>query len=204
MIESWRKSFHNPDMAFLFVQLAPYQKPSATPTDHAWAHLRDSQLHTMLTLKNTGMAVITDVGEADIHPRKKGPVGARLALAARGIAYGDKIEYSGPIYKELKIDGEQAILSFTHVGKGLEARGESELKGFTIAGEDKVFYPAKAVIKGDQVAVSSDKVAKPVAVRFGWDIFPVVNLFNKDGLPASPFRTDPTGLEKPKTKAIND
>jgi sialate O-acetylesterase len=145
-----------------------------------------------MTLKvpHTGMAVITDVGEEkDIHPRKKGPVGARLALAARALAYGEKIEYSGPLYDSMKIEGNKAVLSFTHLGKGLEVKGET-LTGFTIAGEDKQFHNAQAEIKGDKVVVWSDKVAAPVAVRFGWANYPVVNLWNKDGLPASPFRTD--------------
>jgi sialate O-acetylesterase len=134
--------------------------------------------------------VITDVGdEKDIHPKKKEPVGARLALAARAIAYGDKITYSGPLYDKLSVEGNKAVLSFKHVGGGLEAR-DGELKGFTIAGDDKKFLNATAKIDGEKVIVWSDKVEKPTAVRFGWANYPVVNLWNKDGLPASPFRTD--------------
>src|SRR5262249_40570660 len=125
----------------------------------------------------------------DIHPTKKQPVGERLALAARGIAYGEKIEFSGPIYKKMKVDGDKAILSFDHVGKGLEAR-DGELKGFAICGKDQEFVWATAKINGKKIVVSSPKVAKPVAVRYGWADCPVVNLWNKDGLPASPFRTD--------------
>jgi sialate O-acetylesterase len=139
------------------------------------------------------MAVTTDtvpVKEAkDIHPKDKEPVGARLALCARALTYGEKIEYSGPIYDKLTIEGNKAVLSFKHVGKGLEAKGE-KLDGFTVAGEDKVFHDAKAEIKGDKVVVTCDQVDKPVAVRYAWTNFPIVNLFNKDGLPASPFRTD--------------
>ena len=146
-------------------------------------------------LPKAGMAVITDVGEEkDIHPRKKAPVGARLALAARGIAYGEKIEYSGPLYKSLKIDGDKAVLSFDHIGGGLEAR-DGELKGFAICGEDHKWVWAKAEIQKDNTIVaSSPEVAKPVAVRYGWADFPVVNLWNKNGLPATPFRTDDFAL----------
>ena len=190
MIKDWRKHWGEGDFPFLFVQLAPFMKISSEPQDSAWAELRDAQLHTMLTLKNTGMAVITDVGEEnDIHPRKKGPVGARLAIAARGIAYGQKNETSGPIFKSMKVDGNKAILTFDHLGGGLEARG-GKLTGFTVAGADKKFHNAEAVLQGDEVIVSSPQVEKPVAVRFGWANYPVVNLWNKAGLPASPFRTD--------------
>jgi sialate O-acetylesterase len=137
------------------------------------------------------MAVITDVGDQkNIHPTQKAPVGARLALAARGIAYREKIEYSGPVYKSMKISGDKAVLKFTHVGKGLEAR-DGELKGFAVCGEDHKWVWATAAIQKDNtVTVSSPEVPKPVAVRYGWADYPVVNLWNKDGLPATPFRTD--------------
>ena len=136
------------------------------------------------------MAVITDAGDAgDIHPKKKEPVGARLALAARALAYGEKIEYSGPVYASMKIDGNRAILSFTHVGGGLIAQ-DGPLKGFTVAGADNVFVEAKAKIQNDTVVVSSEKVGAPLAVRYGWANVPDVNLFNHEGLPATPFRTD--------------
>ena len=189
MIQSWRETWKEGDFPFLFVQLAPWIAQS-DKSDQTWAELREAQFLTTRKLKNTGMAVITDVGEAnDIHPKKKEPVGARLALAARALAYGEKIEYSGPIYDSMKIEGDKAVLSFTHVGKGLEAKGEM-LQGFTLAGEDQIFHPAQAEIKGDKVVVRSDKVGRPVAVRYGWSNNPTVNLWNKDGLPASPFRTD--------------
>jgi sialate O-acetylesterase len=136
------------------------------------------------------MVVITDVGNAtDLHPRQKEPVGARLALAARALAYGEKIEYSGPVFDALKIDGDRAVLGFRHLGSGLLAR-DGDLKGFTIAGANKRFVAAKAEIQGDTVVVSSDEVQVPVAVRYGWENVPDVNLYNKEGLPASPFRTD--------------
>jgi sialate O-acetylesterase len=190
MIKNWRDDWGRGEFPFLFVQLAPYQKIEKEPTDTGWARLREAQRQTSLTVPKTGMAVITDVGdEKDIHPKKKEPVGARLALAARAIAYGEKIEYSGPVYENMKVEGNKAILSFTHVGKGLEAK-DGELTGFTIAGADNKFHNAKAEIKGDKVVVWADGVDKPTAVRFGWANYPVVNLWNKDGLPASPFRTD--------------
>jgi sialate O-acetylesterase len=189
MIQNWRDDWKQGDFPFLFVQLAPWIAAN-DKSDQTWAELREAQLLTTRNLKNTGMAVITDVGDPhDIHPRKKAPVGARWALAARALAYGEKIEYSGPVYESMKIEGDKVILSFNHVGKGLEAKGEM-LQGFTVAGEDRMFHPAEAEIKGDKVVVRSDKVVKPVAVRYGWSNNPTVNLWNKDGLPASPFRTD--------------
>ena len=178
--------------------MAPYDKNKKRSletiteklVDSDWAELREAQLLATKTLPKVGMAVITDVGEKDdIHPKKKEPVGARLALAARGIAYGEKIEYSGPVYKNLKVKGGKAILSFTHADSGLAAH-EGELKGFAVCGADKKFVSAKAELEGDKVVVSSAEVSEPVAVRYGWADFPVVNLWNKAGLPATPFRTD--------------
>jgi sialate O-acetylesterase len=116
-------------------------------------------------------------------------VGERLALAARALAYGEPIEYSGPVYQSMKIEGTRVVLSFTHVGGGLVANG-GDLKGFTIAGSDEQFVPAEAEIEGGTVVVTSDQVTQPVAVRYGWGNVPDVNLYNKQGLPASPFRTD--------------
>ncbi|MCX7826041.1 MAG: hypothetical protein N2689_10855 [Verrucomicrobiae bacterium] len=137
----------------------------------------------------------------DIHPKQKEPVGARLALAARAVAYREKIEYSGPVYAGMKVQGAKVILSFTHLGGGLVAK-DGPLKGFTIAGPDKKFVNADAQIQGDKVVVSSPQVAKPVAVRYGWCDCPVVNLWNKAGLPASPFRTDTwPGVTWPKVAA---
>lgn len=189
MIRNWRRDWGH-DFTFLCVQLAPFMAVKEQPADSAWAELREAQLLSTQTLPKVGMAVITDVGDPkDIHPRKKQPVGARLAIAARGIAYGEKIEFSGPIYRKSEFKDGKAILDFDHVGKGLEAR-DGELKGFAICGDDKKFVWAKAEIDGKKVIVSSPEVAKPIAVRYGWADCPVVNLWNKDGLPASPFRTD--------------
>jgi len=191
MIRCWRRNWSEPDFTFICVQLAPFQAIKPEPAESSWAELREAQLLSTKVLPKAGMAVITDVGDPkDIHPRKKGPVGARLALAARGIAYGEKIEFSGPIYRDCKIQGGDVLLRFDHVGRGLEAR-DGELKGFAICGEDKKWVWAKAEIQSDNtVKVNSPEVAQPVAVRFGWADYPVVNLWNKDGLPASPFRTD--------------
>ena len=186
MIKNWRDDWKQGDFAFLFVQLAPWD----VPKEPTWAELREAQLLTAQKVRNTAMAVITDVGDPkDIHPKDKDPVGARLALCAQAIAYGEKITYSGPEYSGMKIEKNKAILSFKHVGKGLLAKG-GPLTGFTIAGADKKFVKADAVIEEDKVIVSSPMVEAPVAVRFGWHNHPIVNLWNRDGLPATPFRTD--------------
>ncbi|MBI2823832.1 MAG: sialate O-acetylesterase [Planctomycetia bacterium] len=190
MIKDWRAHWRQGDFPFLLVQLAPYLKIQEEPMDSNWAELREAQLLATQTLPHVGMAVITDVGEeADIHPKKKAPVGARLALAARAIAHGEKVEHSGPEFYQQQIDGKRIVLSFKHTSGGLVAK-DGPLKGFTIAGEDQKFVNAKAEIQGDKIVVDSPEVEKPVAVRFGWANYPVVNLWNGAGLPASPFRTD--------------
>lgn len=182
LIADWREKWGQGEFPFLFVQVAPFQ--SLPPG------IREAQLLSWQKTPGTAMVVTTDVGSAtDLHPKQKEPVGARLALAARAVAYGEKIEYSGPVFDALKIEGDRAVLGFTHIGSGLVAKG-GELRGFTIAGADKKFIAAKAEIKGDTVVVSSDAVRAPVAVRYGWENVPQVNLFNQEGLPASPFRTD--------------
>jgi sialate O-acetylesterase len=189
MISDWRTRWDQGDFPFLFVQLANWLAVNPDPIDDAWAELREAQTMT-LALPNTGMAVTVDIGEADdIHPKNKQDVGKRLALAARHVAYGEKLTYSGPVYQKMDVEGGVLRIYFDHVGKGLVSRGD-ELKGFAIAGADKKFVWAKAVIDGDTVVVSSEEVANPVAVRYGWAINPVCNLFNVEGLPASPFRTD--------------
>ena len=190
MIRNWRRDWGNNDFPFLLVQLAPFMAVKDQPSDSSWAELREAQWLATKTLPKVGIAVITDVGDPkDIHPSKKQPVGERLALAARGIAYGEKTEFSGPIYRAQTVRDGKIIVHFDHVGKGLEAR-DGALKGFAICGEDAKFVWAKAEIVGKTVEVSSPEVTKPTAVRYGWADCPVVNLWNKDGLPASPFRTD--------------
>jgi sialate O-acetylesterase len=190
MIQDWRKRWGGDEFPFLFVQLAPYQKIVHEPGPSAWAELREAQLLTTKKLKNTAMAVITDVGEEnDIHPKKKEPVGHRLELAALALAYGKPVEYSGPAFKSMTAEGDKAVLSFDHAGAGLEARGGA-LTGFTVAGKDGKFHNARAEVRGDRVVVWSPEVSDPAAVRYGWANYPLGNLWNKDGLPASPFRTD--------------
>ncbi len=216
MVENWRADFKNPDLAFYFVQLAPFGNTPKAPGASNWAELREAQTMT-LKLKATGMAVITDFGsEYDIHPTPKRPVGERLALAARAQTYGEKIVYSGPMYKSFKVAGDTAIISFDHVDGGIlgkemvptierknkdgmvvaaayrvkEGSSNAPLLGFTVCGKDKVFHNAKAEIVGSTVVVSCEAVAEPIAVRYGWANHPICNLFNREGLPASPFRTD--------------
>ena len=211
MVSNWRHDWNQGEFTFLQVQLAPFKAIKTEPGESSWAELREAQNYAMKVLPKMGVAVITDVGdEKDIHPRKKEPAGVRLALAARHIAYGEKLVWSGPAYKSMKVKGSKAILSFNHVGGGLESRRstqmddatgpavydqskgkiEQDLQGFTLCGEDRKFVRATAEIVGDKVVVSSPQVARPVAVRYGWADFPVVNLWNREGLPASPFRTD--------------
>jgi sialate O-acetylesterase len=182
LIADWRQAWGEGNFPFLFVQIAPFR--ANTP------EIREAQLLTLEHTTNTAMAVTMDCGDAnDIHPAHKQPVGARLALAARALAYGEKLEYSGPVFDSMKMDGANAILNFTHLGGGLVAKG-GKLRGFVLAGADGVFHPAQADVIGDTVVVNSTKVARPMAVRYGWANVPEGNLFNRAGLPASPFRTD--------------
>ncbi len=188
MIKDWRDQWKQGDFPFLFVQLAPYWDGDSNGV--RYAELRDAQLHTTKAVKNTAMAVITDYGdEKNIHPKQKEPVGVRLALAARALAYGEKLEFSGPVFNSKKVDGNKVILTFAHADSGLMSKGD-KLTGFTIAGDDGQFVEAEAKIEGDTVVVSSPNVEKPKDVRYGWKNFMTVNLFNKEGLPATPFKTD--------------
>jgi len=192
MINNWRQDWKQGDFPFLYVQLANFGAPNDAPSNSNWAELRESQTKT-LAQKNTGMALAIDLGEAfDIHPKNKQDVGKRLALAAQKISYNKNIVHSGPQYKSLKIEDDKAIISFDYVGSGLEVKGTSDqLKEFEIAGDNQRFYKASAKIEGDHVIVWSDKVNNPVAVRFAWANNPAeFNLYNKEGLPAVPFRTD--------------
>ncbi len=189
MITDWRKHWKQGDFPFLFVQLASFGANNGdSKKGSTWAELREAQSMT-LSLPNTGMAVTTDIGQTDdIHPRNKQDVGSRLAAIALNM-YGKKVVASGPVYKSMEVQGNKIVVSFDHVEKGLISKGE--ILGFEIAGEDKNFYPATALIKKDKVVLSSDSVANPVAVRYAWaDDAGFVNLFNSAGLPAAPFRTD--------------
>ncbi|MDR7209550.1 sialate O-acetylesterase [Flavobacterium piscis] len=193
MITDWRTKFKQGDFPFYFVQLSTFDEfKGNSKVGSRWAELREAQSET-LKLKNTGMAVTTDIGNAkDIHPTNKQDVGLRLAAIALNNVYDKKRIFSGPTYKSQEIKGNQIILTFDNIGSGLTVSDNSEnVKGFEIAGADKVFHSAKAIIKGNKVIVSSDQVQNPVAVHYGWaDDDTEINLFNKEKFPASPFRTD--------------
>lgn len=190
MIKSWRDTFGQGDFPFLIVELAPFTGIVKEPVDQEWATVRESMQWIANKVKNVDTVSIVDVGdEKDIHPAKKEPVGARLAIAARAMAYGEKITPAGPEFESASFAGGKATIKFKNVGGALTAK-DGELTGFTLAGEDKKFYNATAKIEGDTVVVTSDKVPTPAAVRLGWANYPLVNLWNKDGLPASPFRSD--------------
>ncbi|MDP0495273.1 MAG: sialate O-acetylesterase [Verrucomicrobiota bacterium JB024] len=200
LINDWRERWHEGDFPFLFVQLASWGKGGPQ-----WPVIRDSQLKA-LSLPNTGMAVALDAGDKyTIHPKNKMVVGDRLALAARHIAYGQDIVYSGPIFKSMQIDGNRVAVFFDHVGSGLTVgpvQGPTvntrnippaqELHGFEIAGPDGKFIPAKAIIDGTTILVSNESISSPTAVRYAWKDWPdpVANLYNQEGLPASPFNSE--------------
>ncbi len=190
MITDWRERWNQGDFPFYFVQLANFTDVLPEPAPSDWAELREAQTMT-LGLKNTGMAVIIDIGEAkDIHPRNKQDVGRRLALMALARDYGKRGVDSGPMYDSMKVTKGAAVIKFDEVDGGLVAKGD-KLQGFAIAGDDQKFVWADAVIKGkNKVVVSSPAVKEPVAVRYAWAHNPVCNLYNKADLPASPFRTD--------------
>ena len=267
MIKSWRQEWKQGDFPFFFVQLAAFKAIHMEPADSAWAELREAQTMT-LALPKTGMAVTTDLGnEGDIHPKRKQDIGARLALAARAVAYGEDIVYAGPTFESMQKDGNKVTVTLKHEGSGLTVKGDglsaapsgivaalrlprarqqlerakaaaakhpdqqglakqaarlerqiasyeaaiaktegdrpkalearnaqalnSPIKGFAICGPDRKFVWANATIAGkNQVVVHSPQVKEPVAVRFAWEDYPVCNLFNSEGLPAVPFRTD--------------
>ncbi|WP_421826619.1 sialate O-acetylesterase [Larkinella sp.] len=193
MITDWRTRWGQGDFPFLFVQLASFNAANGTSaTGSTWGELREAQTMT-LALPNTGMAVTSDIGESkDIHPKNKQDVGKRLALSALKTVYGQNRVYSGPVFKAMEVTGNKAVLTFDHVGGGLQSSDKyGYLKGFEVAGADQKFHWAKAEIQGDKVIVSSSEVATPVSVHYGWaDDNGEVNLYNKEGLPAVPFRTD--------------
>lgn len=189
MIADWRAQWGQGNFPFLFVQLANFMPVDPEPGPSAWAELREAQLMTLKT-PNTGMATIIDIGEAaDIHPQNKQEVGRRLSLWARHYG-GEKLEYSGPLYVDHRVEGNTVRINFSHSGGGLTTPEGAPLKGFAIAGADKNFVWADARIDGDSVVVSSASVPSPQAVRYAWANNPVCNLYNQAGLPASPFRTD--------------
>lgn len=190
MISDWREKWGRGDFPFYFVQLANFMKVNDQPEATGWAALREAQLQTLST-PNTGMAVSIDIGDGeDIHPKNKQDVGGRLALIALANTYGQKVPFSGPLFKASQVKGNEMVLSFTHADGGLRSSDGKPLTGFAVAGEDQKFHWADAKIQGNEVVISSERVAKPVAVRYAWANNPVCNLANEAGLPASPFRTD--------------
>lgn len=193
MITDWRKHWGQGDFPFYFVQLSSFNDHNGNSNaGSAWAELREAQAMT-LKLPNTGMAVTTDIGEAnDIHPRNKKDVGYRLAAIALTDKYRKNLVSRGPAFDALTIRGAEAIVSFKHIGSGLVTPDKyGYLRGFELAGDDRKFYPAQAFIQDGQVIVRSAAVTKPVAVRYNWmDVALEGNLFNREGFPAEPFRTD--------------
>jgi len=190
MITDWRTKWNQPTAPFLLVQLPGFMDYNYQPSESQWAQFREAQLKS-LSVPNTAMAVAIDLGEwNDIHPDRKKEVGERLALAGEKIAYGENIVYSGPLYQSQQIDGNKIILTFSNVGSGLITNDGEDPGEFAIAGDDKKFAWAKATIEGNKVIVWSDVVSNPKYVRYAWADNPVnPNLYNKEGLPASPFET---------------
>jgi sialate O-acetylesterase len=193
MINDWRQRWEEGDFPFYFVQLASFNAGNGdSQRGSSWAELREAQTST-LSLPNTGMAVTMDIGESkDIHPRNKQDVGKRLAAIALNNLYEKKMEWSGPMYQSMKIAGSKIELTFNHADKGFLVKDKyGYIKGFEIAGADKQFHFAKALAEGNKIIVFSDEVLNPVAVHYAWaDDMPEVNLYNKEGFPAVPFRTD--------------
>ena len=190
MIRQWRAQWNVPELPFLWVQLASWRSGGDQGDDSPWAVLRESQTAT-LALPATGQAVAIDIGDvADIHPKNKQDVGKRLALVARHVAYGETLVHSGPVFEGASFEGNLARLRFR--GDWLAVRGGGALRGFQLAGEDRVFHPATAtVVDGQMLTVRSDAVPAPVAVRYAWRDAPVdANLIGSTGLPAAPFRSD--------------
>lgn len=189
LIGEWRNEFKNPDMPFFFVQLTNYDHPAYNRP--AWAELREAQLETWKNTPNTAMVVTLDCGEKDnLHPTYKEPIGHRLACCALNLVYNDKnVVYSGPIYEKADIADGKITLHFNFTESGLTCNGD-KLKGFEICGSDGKYVEADAKIIGNTIVVSSKKVPDPKAVRYGWANYTDANLFNKDGFPASPFRTN--------------
>ncbi len=190
-IMDWRNQWQLGELPFLFVQLPGFMDYNYLPSESSWAQLRESQMKS-LSVNNTAMAVAIDLGEwNDIHPDNKKDVGERLALAAKKLAYGENIVYSGPIFESATVQGNQITISFRQTGGVLVTQDGKEPSEFAIAGADKKFVWANAKISGDKIIVQSEEVENPRYVRYAWADNPVnPNLYNKEGLPASPFRTD--------------
>ena len=201
LITGWRKRSGQTDFPFLIVQLPNHGRIPETPGDSAWAELREAQLETAQKVANTGLAVTIDLGDPrNVHPPRKFEVGERLALWALGTTYKLPVTYSGPSFESMEIQEAQAKLRFRTGGGSLRTSDGGPVKGFAIAGEDRRFFWAKAVIDGDRVTVSSPEVPNPVAVRYAWGDSPECNLVNEGGLPASPFRTDSPAIGTQKAE----
>ncbi|MEZ5045216.1 MAG: sialate O-acetylesterase [Saprospiraceae bacterium] len=192
MIKNWREEWGQGDFPFYYVQLADFQAEKEQPGDSDWAELREAQSMTMNQLKNVGQAVIIDLGEGrDIHPRNKQTVADRLARWALAKDYHKNIPFMGPTYQSMKIEGNKITLTFDQVGQGLYSFDTQEPQGFAIAGADQQFVWANAkIISPTQMEIWSDGVTSPVAVRYAWANNPVCNMYSRDGLPMTPFRTD--------------
>jgi sialate O-acetylesterase len=185
LIADWRAQWHEGNFPFLFVQISSFTSDAT----ESYAMIREAQRRS-LSVANTAMAVTIDIGVPDnVHPPDKQTVGARLALAARALAYGENVEYSGPLFRQATPGVDGVRVWFDHAAHGLVAKGDA-LQGFEIAGDDGRFVTAAARIDGETVVVSNPQVADPKYVRYGWANAPVVNLFNSEGLPASPFTTE--------------
>ena len=191
LVSGWRQVFNQPELPFIFAQLPNFMDVSYLPTESNWAEFREAQLKA-LSIPNTAMTVNIDLGEwNDIHPENKKDVGERMALAGLKLAYNQDLVYSGPLFKDYEIKGNKIIISFNHVGSGLINNDGETLSEFAIAGEDKKFVWAQAKIEGDKLIVWSDTIENPKYVRYAWADNPDnPNLYNKEGLPASPFETN--------------
>jgi sialate O-acetylesterase len=195
LIKDWRRKWRQPDLPFFWAQLANVLRPDETPIESEWAEVREAQLMS-LKLPHTGMAVTIDIGEEnDVHPRNKKDVGHRLALAVLAKVYGKDIDYSGPVFRSMRVENGETRISFDHVNTGLVTPHGAPLKGFALAGDDRKYEFARASIEGDEIIVWNDEVAEPVAVRYAWANNPAgANLYSRtrrgELLPASPFRSD--------------
>ena len=182
LIKSWRDGFHSANLPFIAIQIPGLK--------NQFPEIRESQFLAVKNTPYTGLVVISDISDTlDVHPGNKQPVGERAALTALALAYNQKIEFSGPVYESMKVDGNKVYLSFSHIGGGLVAKN-GNLRNFEVAGNDNVYYPALAEINGNSIIVSSSKVASPKNARMGWKNISICNLYNQEGLPASIFRTD--------------
>jgi sialate O-acetylesterase len=201
LIRNWRRVFHSSKLPFLIVELAPFELP-AERNHHDWAAVRESQQWIVAHDAHAATVSIVDLGDESEHPPRKREVGERLALAARRVAYGQQLASDGPLFENFTIEGAKAIVQFKNAA-GLHAV-DGDLIGFSLAGEDGEFHPAKASIQGDLVVATSDHVLHPRAVRLGWDNYPKMNLANEAGLPAHPFRSDqPSESSSPDASALS-